>query len=192
MFFEPHIKYLSVAIIFLGIWLAAKSRKISIPAILLLIVGSFFLVQNFLDSTFTLWSILIFLLMVLIAMNTKFIFRFEKLNSYDFKNQNGKYGEDDSFENFSGDFHGKHVNGIVTGGTLNLKSATLPANGSTVYLDSIIGKYEVWVPKTWKIQVDFETITGRVTDLRPKHEDSAEGPTLRISGKSIIGELIIN
>ena len=192
MFFEPYIKYLSLVIIFLGIWLATKSRKISIPAILLLLVGSFFTVQNFLDSTFTLWSILIILLTVFIATNTKFIFRFEKISTYDFKNRSGKYGEDDSSENISGDFHGKHVNGIVTGGTLNLKSATLPANGSTVYLDSIIGKYEVKVPKTWKIKVDFETITGKVTDLRQKHEDSGEGPTLRISGKSIIGELIIN
>ncbi len=113
MFFEPHIKYLSLVIIFLGIWLATKSRKISIPAILLLLVGSFFTVQNFLDSTFTLWSILIILLTVFIAMNTKFIFRFEKISTYDFKNRSGKYGEDDSSENISGDFHGKHVNGIV-------------------------------------------------------------------------------
>jgi len=192
MFFEPHTKYLSLAIIFVGIWLATKSRKISIPAILLLLVGSFFLVQNFLDSTFTLWSVLTILLMVFIAVNTKFIFRFEKINPYDYKSQFDKYSKDDSVENISGDFYSKHMSGTLTGGTLNLKSATLPSNGSTLYLDSIIGKYEISVPETWKIRVDFEIVTGRVTDVRPKHADSAEGPTLLISGKSIIGELIIN
>ena len=117
-----------------------------------------------------------------------FSFKFMKLSS----NKINESFTNNFNEIITGNFNGKKINGVITGGRLNLKTATIPAKGSTLYIDFIMGKYEVSVPEKCNVKINFEKITGKIEDKRKKLNESPDSPVLYISGKTIIGELEIN
>jgi predicted membrane protein len=188
MFLEQYTTYLALIIFLVGMWIAGRSKKISMTALFFLISGMYFFLQSFFTENFALWPLLLILLLAFIVLNVKFSFKFENFSRKKFNgNPTNNFNE-----NITGQFYGKKISGIVTGGKLNLKSATLPPNGSTLYIDFIMGKYEVNVPEEWDVKVDFEKITGKIEDNRSNIINKSKSPILYISGKTIIGELEIN
>ena len=188
MLSDQYTIYLAVILFLLGIWFAARSKKVSFSAIFFMILAGYLLFQSFDGELFNFWPILILLFLFFIIRKINFSLKFMKLSS----NKINESFTNNFNEIITGNFNGKKINGVITGGRLNLKTATIPAKGSTLYIDFIMGKYEVSVPEECNVKINFEKITGKIEDKRKKLNESPDTPVLYISGKTIIGELEIN
>ena len=67
MFLEQYTTYLALIIFLVGMWIAGRSKKISITALFFLISGMYFFLQSFFTENFALWPLLLILLLAFIV-----------------------------------------------------------------------------------------------------------------------------
>ena len=92
----------------------------------------------------------------------------------------------------SGEFKGGRVTAILGDGKLNLRDATLPADGAVLDVSVILGSYEVMVPATWKVIMSVDAFLGSAEDKRSGQITTAEAqPTFEVQGSATLGSVEI-
>lgn len=90
----------------------------------------------------------------------------------------------------TGEFRGGNVTVIMGGGTLNLRDATLPADGAVLDVTAIMGDYKVQVPSGWRVILNADAFLGETEDKRSdKGPVTGNDPALEIRGNVIMGGL---
>ena len=77
------------------------------------------------------------------------------------------------------------------GGRLDLRGATLAADGADLRIRAIFGGVQIIVPPTWRIESESTSIFGGVADQTDAPEDPA-APVLRVNTMAIFGGVAIS
>ena len=83
-------------------------------------------------------------------------------------------------------FRGGRVQTWFGGGTVDLRQATLDPMGATIEVNALFGGGNLVVPEDWNVETSVSGIGG-VGDGRPKHDRTANGPTIRVEGITLFG-----
>jgi Cell wall-active antibiotics response 4TMS YvqF len=77
------------------------------------------------------------------------------------------------------------------GGRLDLRGATLAADGADLRIRAIFGGVQIIVPSTWRIESESTSIFGGVADQTDAPEDPA-APVLRVTTMAVFGGVAIS
>ena len=92
-------------------------------------------------------------------------------------------------------FQGGEVHAVFASVELDLRYAQIaPTSGNTVLeIECVFGNVEIWVPQTWKIEVQASHVLAAVENktIPPPNIAGVPVPTLVITGNSVLGNIEI-
>jgi hypothetical protein len=91
------------------------------------------------------------------------------------------------FTSSASPFRRADVTALYGGGTLDLRLATLEADGGTVHVRAAFGGYQVFVPPTWRVEIRGIGIAGGFGDGRDRTQVDRRSPVLTIDGWALFG-----
>ncbi len=215
VFFPEWLFSWQMLLIVIGLFVGIKNSFRNISWIILIGLGSAFMVEEFIpDLHFKIyfWPIIIMaigLKMILRPRHNRFGKKWDKrfnhrggANFYAFGNEKSSSSEDnvDMDVVFSGfkkniiskDFKGGVISCVFGGGEINLSQADI--NGTVILeLKQVFGGIKIIVPGNWEVQIDkMDTIFGGVEDKRAnQHEARNPDKILIIKGSAVFGGIDI-
>ncbi len=90
------------------------------------------------------------------------------------------------YRSTSSAFRGGTVATWFGGGTLDLRDATLAAEGATLRVSALFGGGNLIVPADWRVETHLVGVGG-AGDGRPDGNPPVGGPTLRLEGTVVFG-----
>lgn len=158
------------------------------PAIILVSVGAFFLLEEFGPYDLRdLWPVII------IIVGVAFIFRRKSVNGA--KGENSEHFFDDVNIFGGGDkqftsqqLEGGRVINIFGGSTIDLRDS-FPLNGGPVEIEvfTMFGGCDLLVPDSWKVKIEAISIFGGFSDERRAPEINEDSPSIVIKGFTMFG-----
>jgi len=91
------------------------------------------------------------------------------------------------FTSMASPFRRAGITALYGGGTLDLRLATLDAEGGTVNVRAAFGGYQVVVPPTWRVELRGIGIAGGFGDGRDRSLVDRRSPVLIIDGWALFG-----
>jgi predicted membrane protein len=184
-------------LIFIGLWhLVAHEFRRSGFGLVLIAVGSFFLLDN-LDVIrggvwLYFWPLLIIVVGLWIVFNPRFKPGRAKTPEHTEKDL-------DVYAVFSAvkrqivsqDFKGGKASVLMGAVELDFSQASLGDNQATLELTATLGAIELWAPKEWEVIVDCSSILGAVEDKHKSVPTAENRPTLTITGSAVLGSIEI-
>jgi len=169
-------------------------RKL-IPAIFLLFIGLAFLLSNFFSiSICSVWPLLIIMVGILILIRPGRYWNLEKFGiatavKKDSINESvvfWSYNEAIKSDNFTG---GK-LDCIIGGFKLDLKEVKISKDSAFLEMNSVFAGGELILPKNVRIDTDFSSVMGGVTNKAITSAKSTD-PLLRIKAAAVFGGIVI-
>jgi predicted membrane protein len=170
-------------------------RSSRIFGIILILVGGFFILPNFMDLpenfTQTFWPLLVVIAGILIVFVS--VTRLKKIGHVK-QSDNDNYIEDVlifggaervfSSDEFRG---GKSIN-IFGGSSYNLSRCSLADGTHILELVCVFGGTKIVVPPTWNVKIEIVSVLGGFEDKRHISEDAGkDNKTLIIKGVAVFG-----
>ena len=179
-----------IAIGFIG-W-AKRGFTFVLGPVIVMVIGGLLLIGTLTDSNpWKLWPAL------LIIVGLSFIWRQrspKSSNSEQSLTGEGTVSASAVFggnnQRVAGEFKGGRVTAFMGGGELDLTAATIPAGGTVLDVNVMLGSYEVTVPANWNVIVSVDAFLSGVEDKRSKMTPSdVSGGSLEITGSVFLGSI---
>ncbi len=87
-------------------------------------------------------------------------------------------------------FRSGSVTAVLSGVTLDLRDASLSADGATISVQSALSGIDILVPSDWDVTCDVEAVCGGIDGDRPS-TSAGRGPRLRVTGTVVAGGLCV-
>lgn len=170
-------------------------RKQFFGGILLLILGSAFLLSNIFDLSIIsiVWPLII------VAIGVSMIFKISgnrrnsstgnsKYVSNDYIKEEVFFGESNVASN-SQNFTGGKVDGVFSSFKIDLRDVKISENGASLEINSVFSGGEVILPNNVRIEVESESFFGGVTNK--SSSISGDGPILRVKASAVFAGIDI-
>jgi predicted membrane protein len=185
-----------VLLICIGLIGMAGNKGQSVGWSILVVIGTFFLLDDMYNLSIRFheifWPLLVIfigLMMVLKRSVHKPVYKkFSDASSTDILDNVAIFGGSDvTIESQS--FKGGEATAIFGGSKIDLTGATLAPGIQVIELTNIFGGNTLVIPANWNVKVDVTGILGGFKDLRPKRFDGNVNPesTLIVKGVAIFG-----
>lgn len=176
------------------IGLVNLSRRAYTPAVVLIAIGLFFLVDIPYEMRENFWPVLIILIGVIIILQWRSVpkrdnnyLNPEKTNSTDYLDEIAVFGGR-SLSVASDNFQGGKITSIFGGSKINLRYSN-PVPGCTIDVANIFGGSKIIVPDDWNVKIEVVSIFGGFDDKRDAAAISRTntGKVVVIKGSCIFG-----
>jgi predicted membrane protein len=194
---EVFSTYWPLILVFIGLWhlIAYEFRRTGL-AVILILIGVFFMLVNLDLIRGRVWIYFWPLLIIAVGLWLIFRPRFKPLKE---KAPEIKEKDLDAFIIFSGikrrfstpEFRGGKATAIFGGVDLDFTQAGLAENKATIELTAVFGGIEVLAPNDWEVVVDSSSIFGGVEDKRKAVPPAETKATLFVRATAIFGGIEI-
>jgi len=189
--------YWPLIIVFVGLWqLLAHDFRNPLSGIILIIVGSVFMLMKWGILEWSAWKILAGAVIILIGV--WIIFR-PRIGSRAGSFPDIKSDDLDAFALFSEckrrieskSFRGGKATAILGSVNLDFEDAQLEGNKAAVELTTLLGSIEMRVPREWNVEIDSNAILGSIEDKRKLRPAELKDITLFLKGTAILASIEI-
>jgi predicted membrane protein len=194
---EVFSTYWPLILVFIGLWhlIAYEFRRTGF-AVILILIGAFFMLVNLDLIRGRVW--IYFWPLLIIAVGLWLIFK-PRFKPFQEKAPEIKEKDLDAFIIFSGikrrfstpEFRGGKATAIFGGIDLDFTQAGLADNKATIELTAVFGGMEILVPSDWEVVVDSSSIFGGVEDKHKTVPPAETKATLFIRATAIFGGIEI-
>jgi predicted membrane protein len=191
-------RYWPVILIVLGVVHLATQPGRPAGGLVLMGIGTFFLLRNFDRLPENAWNLVWPFLLILIGISILFPRARRHHRSHDGHHGHGRTnttseprlsrsavlgGFDERIT--SRPFLGGSVSAFMGGGKLDFRDAELPPEGADLEANATLGGLEIIVPATWRVEVSGNPFLGGIDNRTSA--TGASGPTLRVKASAFMG-----
>jgi predicted membrane protein len=155
------------------------------PAIILIGIGGFFLLEEMYYFDFEdYWPL------ILVIIGLAFIFRQRSASK-------GNVSDDDYFDSLnifgggnqkfvSEKLQGGRITSIFGGSEVDLRESK-PVDGATIDIFTLFGGSDIIVPRDWNVKIEVSAILGGFADNRENVQQQSDAPKVVIKGLTLLG-----
>lgn len=190
-------QYWPLILVFIGLWqLLIHDFRNPLSGIILIIVGSVFMLMKWDILDWSAWKILAGVLIIVVGL--WIIFR-PRIGHRSGNVPEIKSDDLDAFALFSEckrriesrGFRGGKATAILGSVNLDFEDAQLEGNKATVELTTLLGSIEMRVPRAWNVEIDSNAVLGSIEDKRKLRPSELADITLFLKGTAILGSIEI-